>query len=72
MGAPIKELGGRTWEELEVLEHADGQLMFPAELRRREKSGGVKTTPVRVRVPSPDDHFKARKAAREWFEKLKL
>jgi hypothetical protein len=32
-GRPIEGFGGRTWAELEVLEHENGQLMFPAVLR---------------------------------------
>jgi hypothetical protein len=72
MGAPIEELGGRTWEELEVLEHEAGQLMFPAKLRRRDKSGAVVTTAVRVRAPSAADQFAARKEARAWCRKAEL
>jgi hypothetical protein len=65
MSEPIESLGGRKWSELEVLEHDGGQLMFPAELRRRDKTGTTKVTPVRVRVPNPDDIFKARVEARK-------
>jgi hypothetical protein len=72
MGEPIAELGGRKWAELEVLEHANGQLMFPAELRRRTPSGEVRTVKVRFRVPSPDDIWKARVEARDVCEKRKI
>jgi hypothetical protein len=72
MGKPIEELGGRTWDELEVIEHADGQLMFPAVVRRREKTGKVVETKVRVRAPAPDDHFRARVDARKWMLELEL
>ena len=72
MSEPIAELGGKTWEELEVLEHAAGQLMFPAKLRRRNKSGKVVETPVRVRIPSPNDHFAARAETRAWMAKPDL
>jgi hypothetical protein len=65
MGEPIEAFGGRKWGELEVLEHDAGQLMFPAELRRRDKTGATKITPVRVRVPNADDLFKARAQARK-------
>ncbi len=72
MGKPIEAMGGRTWEELEVLEHEDGQLMFPAVLRRRTPKGEVHETKVRVRAPAPDDHFKARLDARRWMKTLEL
>ena len=72
MGKPIAVFGGRTWEELEVLEHEAGQLMFPAELRRRDTKGTVVKTKVRVRVPSPQDHFAARAQARKWAKTIEL
>lgn len=72
MSAPIAELGGKTWEELEVLEHDKGQLMFPAKVRRRNTMGKVVEKPVRVRVPAPEDHFAARAEARAWLAKPEL
>lgn len=72
MSAPIPELGGKTWEELGVLEHAAGQLMFPGKLRRRNKMGAAAEVPVRIRVPSPSDHFAARAEARAWMAKPEL
>jgi hypothetical protein len=72
MGEPIGELGGKTWEELEVLEHDAGQLMFPGKLRRRNKSGAVVEVAVRIRIPSPNDHFAARAEARAWMAKPDL
>lgn len=73
-GGAIPELGGRTWAdlELEVIEHAAGQLMFPAVVRRRLASGEVRETKVRVRIPQADDHTQARIAVVEWFRRLEL
>lgn len=72
MARPIEALGGRTWDELEVLEHEAGQLMFPAVVRRRKPNGEVREDKVRVRAPSPEDHFLARVDARKWIKKLEL
>jgi hypothetical protein len=72
MAKPVEAFGGRTWDELEVLEHDAGQLMFPAVLRRRDPKGAVVQTKVRVRVPSPEDTFRARAAARKWAGELEL
>ena len=71
MGAPIDELGGKTWDELEVRRHEDGRLMFPGELRRRDEKGGVVVRKVRVCVPVPSDHVAARVDAAAWFAKQK-
>jgi hypothetical protein len=71
MSKPIPELGGKTWEELEVARHASGRLMFKAELRRRNASGKVESIPVRVCVPTPLDKIQARSTARQWFGKIK-
>jgi hypothetical protein len=71
-GGPIAELGGRTWPELEVLEHEAGQLMFPAKLRQRLPSGEVKVTPVRVRVPTLLDQARARTETAAWTKELKV
>lgn len=68
----FEEFLGRSWEELEVVEHENGALMFPAELRKRDKLGKVARTPVRVRVPRPIDQLEARREARVWFDELRL
>lgn len=59
-----------SWEEMEVLEHENGHLLFPATLRTRKSKGEVKEIPVRVRIPSPADHLEARKKTLEWLERL--
>jgi hypothetical protein len=71
-GGPIPALGGKTWADLEVLEHADGQLMFPAQLRRRDTKGAVVETKVRVRSPSAHDKVEARTDAIAWAVKGKI
>lgn len=71
MGAPIDELGGKTWDELEVRRHSNGRLMFPGELRRRDEKGAIVVKKVRVCVPAPDDHVAARVEAIAWFAKQK-
>jgi hypothetical protein len=72
MGRPIEGFGGRTWEQLDVVEHANGQLMFPGVIKRRLKGGDVRENKVRVRVPSPDDEFEARVAARKELKRRGL
>lgn len=71
MGEPIDELGGKTWDELEVRRHDNGRLMFPGELRRRDEKGAVVVKRVRVCVPAPEDHVAARVEAIAWFSKQK-
>ena len=69
-GEPIAELGGATWGELEVKQHVNGALMFPAALRRRDATGKIVEKKVRVRVPTPGEHLKARVEAIAWFARL--
>lgn len=70
---PIPELGGRTWEELEVIEHSeDGSLMFRDALRKRAKNGAVETVPVRVQVLRVAKIARARGDCRRWFGELGL
>lgn len=71
-GGPIAALGGKTWAELEVLEHEAGQLMFPALLRRRDAKGAIVETKVRVRSPSAHDKLEARTEAIAWALKAKI
>lgn len=71
-GTPIEGFGGRTWEQLEVVAHEGGQLMFPAVIKHRLPTGGILEHKVRVRVPSPDDLFEARKAARKELKRREL
>lgn len=66
----LAELRKASWEELEVVQHETGRLMFPAELRRRKADGTVEAVPVRVWVPVTGDYVEARKTARLWFAKL--
>lgn len=71
MGEPIAELGGRTWEELEVQQHESGRLMFPERIRRRNAKGVVEETRVMVWIPNPSDNIRARVDARAWFAQLR-
>jgi hypothetical protein len=70
MPDPIAELGGKTWDELEVREHESGRLMFPDKLRKRSPKGALVETPVQVCIPQPADHFRSRVEARAWFGRL--
>lgn len=70
---PIPELGGRTWEELEVSRHTNGRLMFADELRTRDERGVVQVvTKIRVCVPQPEDEIEARVRAAALFAHKKL
>lgn len=69
---PIDELGGLTFAELEIVNHASGRLLFPEVLRRRDKTGKVIETKVRVWAPTPEDHIQARVDAREVASRRKL
>lgn len=68
MGEPIAAFGGASWEELEVVRHESGRLMFPDKLRRRDETGKVVEKPVRVWVPVPNDEVEAKTEARRWFK----
>lgn len=59
---------GKTWEEIEVIEHGD-RLLFPDSIRRRSKSGAVEEIKIAVRVPRKDERRAARLEAREWAKK---
>ncbi len=69
---PIAELGGRTWEELEVSRHANGRIMFADELRKRNEKGQIESEKIRVCVPQPEDIVEARIRAVAWFASKKL
>lgn len=71
MQQPIPEVGGKTWDELEVKTHESGRLMFPAEIRRRKADGSVESVKVRVCVQNPQDKILARATARAWFRQIK-
>lgn len=58
------QLAARSWEELEVLEHA-GYLLFPEKLYKRKKDGSYEEKAVMLRVPRPPAHRKARIEARD-------
>lgn len=66
----IPELGNRTWDELEVIEHPDGGLLFKDEIRRKLPKGWERV-PVRVRVPRPAHNVEARANARRLFAQNK-
>jgi hypothetical protein len=73
LGEPIPQLGGRTWNELEVLDHTeDGCLLFKDQLRKRTKTGSVEVVDVRVRILRPMHLAKARVACRALCKRLEL
>ena len=71
MSGGVPAFGGATWEELELVRHESGRLLFPDKLRRRDESGKVVETKVRVWVPTPEDSVEARTQARVWFKSKK-
>lgn len=54
----------KTWDELEVLEHA-GYLLFPDVLQRRKSNGEFEDIPIRLRVARDHEIRDARAQARE-------
>jgi hypothetical protein len=72
LSQPIAELGGRTWEELEIVEHQDGHLLFRDAIRRRSKGGAVEMVPVRVKILRTEQIAQARSRCRRWFAELGL
>lgn len=72
MSEPIPEFGGATFEELELVRHESGRLLFPETLRRRNEKGLIIETKIRVWVPNPNDHVEARTEARGWFASKKV
>jgi hypothetical protein len=72
LSKPIAELGGRTWEELEIVEHSDGHLLFSDAIRRRSKGGSVEMVPVRVKILRVEQIAQARSRCRRWFADLGL
>lgn len=73
LGDPIPELGGRTWNELEAIDHPeDGCLLFKDQLRKRSKTGAVETLDVRVRILRPVHLAKARTNCRALCTRLGL
>lgn len=71
MSEGIAAFGGASWEELELIRHESGRLLFPDKLRRRDANGNVVETKVRVWVPVPNDSVHARTEARGWFNAQK-
>ena len=67
---PIKELGNRTWEELEVVNHNDGHLLFRDQIRKRTSSGALEAVDVRVRIPRKLQLIESRVACRAWAKQL--
>lgn len=72
LSEPIKELGGRTWEELELVTHDDGHLLFKDFIRRRTEGGGLEAVPVRVKILRTHHIAQARADARVWFRQQQL
>ena len=60
-------LKNKSWEDIEVLEHA-GYLLFPAEILRRRPSGEFERTPVMLRIPREHEMRMARAQARAIME----
>lgn len=69
---PIPELGGRTWEELEIVDHGDGHLLFKDAIRRKTKDGSVQMEPIRVSILRVPEIARARADCRRWFAELRL
>lgn len=65
----MSESLGMSWEDMEVVYHENGALMFPTAVRKRGRSGEVISEKVYVRVPVPVEHMMARPEAREWCKK---
>lgn len=64
----IAQLSGKTWDELEVLEHA-GYLLFPETLLKRKKDGSYEPTPILLRIPRPHEMRAIRVQVRKQAEK---
>jgi hypothetical protein len=69
---PIPELGNRTWDELEVVKHSDGHLLFKDQIRRINEKGKLETVDVRVRIVRALQLGEARTECRALFSRLKL
>jgi hypothetical protein len=67
---PIPELGGKTWEELEVVTHDDGHLLFKDKIRKRNAKGGWDAVPVRVRIVRSLEITRARGETRVLFKQI--
>lgn len=59
----VEQIKPKTWEQLEVLEHA-GYLLFPLTIYSRKKDGTIEETKVRVRIPRNHEVRAARAEAR--------
>lgn len=70
-GAGIPAFGGASWEELELVRHESGRLLFQDKIRRRNEKGAIEEKKVRVWVPVPDDSVEAKTQARLWFASKK-
>jgi hypothetical protein len=70
-GGGVPAFGGASWEELELVRHESGRLLFEDKIRRRNELGKVEEKKVRVWVPVPDDEVEARTQARLWFASKK-
>lgn len=72
MAEKIKELGGKTWEELELVQAEDGHKLVRDSIKERNpKTGEIKEVPVFVRIPRPRDLIVAKAEARSWFATFK-
>jgi hypothetical protein len=69
---PIKEFEGKSFAELEIIEHPEsGHLMFPDVLRSRGKKGELVETPVRVRICRTPELIELRGQTRILFRNFK-
>lgn len=60
----VSRLLGKSWDELQVLEHA-GYLLFPNVIRRRVANGKFEDVKVMIRLPRNREFRQARVEARE-------
>jgi hypothetical protein len=61
---PLAALRGKTWEELEALEHQE-RVLFPDTIRVRDRRGEVREIAVTVRVLREPERRRARVEARK-------
>ena len=64
-------LEGKSWDELEAIEH-EGRLYFKDTIKKRDGKGRIVEKPIRIRVPRQLERSRARTLARKWLAELGL